>query len=57
MITLHRKPIQIAVMSRKWDPEIVVLCDDGTIWKIVLDGNDWEQLIDVPQHDVERRDR
>ena len=42
---LPRKPISVCTTEERY----VVICDDGSIWKIHHGGKKWERLPDIPQ--------
>ena len=47
-----RKPITCAVAGDPHNTEIVIVCDDGTIW-YRLNDKDWVQEPNVPGHHTE----
>lgn len=55
---MSRKVIQVAVSesATELDGKIrhyrftVALCDDGTMWQMTLDDDEWVKMPDVPPH-------
>lgn len=42
----HRRPVGVAAESGSG--RLIVVCDDGSIWKWLHDGNRWEEMTPVP---------
>lgn len=42
----YRRPVGVAPESGSG--RLIVVCDDGSIWKWVNDGDRWEELAPVP---------
>lgn len=42
----YRRPVAVAPESAAG--RLVVVCDDGSLWKWLHDGNRWEELAPVP---------
>jgi hypothetical protein len=42
----YRRPVAVAPESAAG--RLVIVCDDGSIWKWFDDGNRWEELTPVP---------
>jgi hypothetical protein len=41
-----RRPVGVAPESGS--SRLVVVCDDGSVWKWIHDGNRWEEMVPVP---------
>ncbi len=42
----YRRPVGVAPESA--GGRLVVVCDDGSIWKWLHDGNRWEEMAPIP---------
>jgi len=57
---MKRKTIQIAIAgventaSTQCNYITVALCDDGTIWEMANRRNEWQQLPEIPQGELQK---
>jgi hypothetical protein len=42
----YRRPVGVAPESGS--SRLVVVCDDGSVWKWIHDGSRWEEMAPVP---------
>ena len=50
---MSRRPIA-AVMD---DPDLLVVCDDGTVWNYIRGTNEWSRLAAIPGSPAKKKER
>lgn len=50
---MSRRPIA-AVMD---DPDLLVVCDDGTVWNYIRGTNEWSRLAAIPGSPARKKER
>lgn len=50
---MSRRPIA-AVLD---DPDLIVVCDDGTVWNYVRGANEWNRLAAIPGSPVVKKEK